>query len=78
MKPGAASLEQEACTMLRLSHHPNLLRFWGSCNESGQQFILTEFAKFGSVLKVSKELPDKEKQLTMSHKLEIMLQVRLL
>jgi serine/threonine protein kinase len=78
MKPGAASLEQKASVMLKLSHHSNLVRFWGSCSEGGEQFILTEFAEHGSVLKVVEELRDKEQQLTMSHKLEIMLQVRLL
>ena len=43
--------------------------------QRGRQFILTELAQHGSVLKVVEELRDQEKQFTMSHKLEIMLQV---
>ena len=40
MKPGAASLDQEASMMLKLSRHPNIVRFWGSCSEGGEEFIL--------------------------------------
>jgi hypothetical protein len=50
MKPGAASLDEEACMMLKLSRHANLVRSWVSCNQGGEQFILTELAQRGSVL----------------------------
>ena len=75
MKPGAASLDQEASMMLKLSRHPNLVRFWGSCNEGGEQFILTELAQHGSVLKVVEELHDVGQRLSPRHKIEIMRQV---
>jgi serine/threonine protein kinase len=75
MKPGAASLDQEAAMMLKLSRHPNLVRFWGSCNEGGEQFIITELAQHGSVLKVIEELHDECRFLSMQHKIEIMRQV---
>jgi serine/threonine protein kinase len=75
MKPGAASLDQEASMMLKLSRHPNLVRFWGSCREGGEEFILTELAQHGSVLKVVEELHDEDQRLSMQHKIEIMRQV---
>jgi serine/threonine protein kinase len=75
MKPGAASLDQEASMMLKLSRHPNLVRFWGSCSEGGEQFILTELAPYGSVLKVIEDMHDEGRCLSMQHKMEIMRQV---
>jgi ubiquitin C len=75
MKPGAASLDQEASMMLKLSRHPNLVRFWGSCSEGGEQFILTELAPHGSVLKVIEDMHDEDRCLSMQHKMEIMRQV---
>jgi ubiquitin len=75
MKPGAASLDQEASVMLKLSRHPNLVRFWGSCNEGGEQVILTELAQHGSVLKVIEDFHDEDQCLSMEHKMEIMRQV---
>jgi serine/threonine protein kinase len=75
MKPDAASLDQEASMMLKLSRHPNLIRFWGSCSEVGEQFILTELAHHGSVLKVVEDLHDDDQCLSMHHKIEIMRQV---
>jgi serine/threonine protein kinase len=61
--------------MLKLSRHPNLVRFWGSCSEGEEQFILTELAPHGSVLKVIEELHDTGRVLPMQHKIEIMRQV---
>ena len=75
MKPGAASLDQEASMMLKLSRHPNLVRFWGSCREGGEEFILTELAQHGSVLKVMEDLHDDDQCLPLQHKIEIMRQV---
>ena len=75
MKPGAASLDQEAAMMLKLSRHPNLVRFWGSCSEGGEQFIITELAKHGSVLKVVEDLHDEDRRLSMQHKIEMMRQI---
>ena len=75
MKPGAASLDQEASMMLKLSRHPNLVRFWGSCCEGGEEFILTELAQHGSVLKVMEDLHDDDQCLPLQHKIEIMRQV---
>jgi serine/threonine protein kinase len=75
MKPGAASLDQEASMMLKLSRHPNLVRFWGSCSEGGEEFILTELAQHGSVLKVMEDLHDDDQCLPLQHKIEIMRQV---
>jgi serine/threonine protein kinase/ubiquitin len=75
MKYGAAWLDQEASVMLKLSRHPNLVRFWGSCNEGGEHFILTELAQHGSVLKVVEELHTEDLCLSMPHKIEVMRQV---
>jgi serine/threonine protein kinase len=75
MKPGAASLDQEASMMLKLSRHPNLVRFWGSCREGGEEFILTELAPHGCVLKVMEDLHDVGRVLSMQHKIEMMRQV---
>lgn len=61
--------------MLKLSRHPNLVRFWGSCSEGGEQFILTELAQHGSVLKVIEDMHDEDRCLSMQHKMEIMRQV---
>ena len=50
MKPGAASLDEEACMLLKLSRHANLVRSWVSCNQGGEPLIVTELAQHGSVL----------------------------
>jgi hypothetical protein len=61
--------------MLKLSRHPNFVRFWGSCSEGGEQFILTELAQHGSVLEVIEDMHDEDRCLSMQHKMEIMRQV---
>ena len=50
MKRGAASLDEEACMLLKLSRHANLVRSWVSCNQGGEPLIVTELAQHGSVL----------------------------
>ena len=75
MKPGAASLDQEASMMLKLSRHPNLVRYWGRCTDGTEEFIITELAQHGSVLKVVKELHDVGQCLSMQHKIDMMRQI---
>ena len=50
MKRGAASLDEEACMLLKLSRHANLVRSWVTCNQGGEPLIVTELAHHGSVL----------------------------
>ena len=46
------SLHAEALKLIKLGRHVTLIRYIGLCDDNGEQLLITEYAQFGSLLRV--------------------------
>lgn len=72
LRSGGDELEAEAKILVRLAHHPRLVRYIGMCTERDRPCLITEFAPMGSI---SDAMPRIEGDLSAAHELAITLQI---
>ena len=71
------SIETEAKMFLRLGRHPRVVRFCGQCIDGEDQFLVTEWAPFGSLSDAFTQMDADESiaSVTLNHQLVMMQQI---
>ena len=76
LKMRSGSCDAEARTLIKLGRHPRVVRFHGMCAHDGTDYMVTEFAEFGSLVPGAFDLlEDRGWPVTPGHALAIMQQV---
>ena len=76
LKMRSGSCDAEARTLIKLGRHPRVVRFHGMCNHEGHEYMVTEFAEFGSLIPGAFEIIEERGwDVSPGHALAIMQQV---
>jgi serine/threonine protein kinase len=76
LKMRSGTCDAEARTLIKLGRHPRVVRFHGICNLAENEYMITEYAEFGSLVPGAFDLlEDRGWEVTPGHALAIMQQV---